>query len=185
MASDIDIDYPGNEAWAAANTGLRSTNAEGTRLADPFISRNFGIFWGGGTSRFLLDGGNEDGDEKDAYILEVIKAGEGEYNMNKVITFTGMRSNAGTKQVPILQADLFGDFREEVIYRDLTSSELRVFTTTIPAIHEGPWAIPASGIPTLWDSHQYRMQVSCQHSAYNQPPWPEWYIGHGMEGIRK
>jgi len=180
MTADVDPDYPGNETWGNSGSGLRASNMEGTRLAGNLSSLNFGIFWGGGVNRFLLDGG----DGSDSFVLEPKKLGKGVYGLEEVTRFTRMRSNAGTKQVPMLQADLFGDFREEVIYRNDMSEHLRIFTTTIPTIHSGPQAIPAEGIPTLRDDHQYWMQILCQHSAYNQPPWPSWFIGYNMRPIK-
>jgi len=42
----------------------------------------------------------------------------------------GYSSNNGTKATPNLSADIFGDWREEVIFRSNDNSSLRIFTTT-------------------------------------------------------
>jgi len=176
MTGDIDPDYPGNEAWAASGVGLiGKIDQDYSRLSGAPGAMTFATFWGGGTSRAFLGGVSVD---------EIVKVRTGVYEARNLITFPGVESNHGTKAVPMLQADLLGDFREEVILREADSSAMRIFTSTIPTIHEGPYAIPVTGIPTLWDNHQYRMQVACQMSAYNQPPWPSWYIGHNMAPIK-
>ena len=185
MAADIDPNYPGNEVWAYPGQGIYTSDGvfltnvlpqgAGGRQS-PF---NFAIYWSGNTSRNLLDGG------VNAYVLAGRRAESGAYVTDLVKVFPGTYSNAGSKQVPMLVADLFGDFREETVYRDATSAALFVTTSTINTVHEGPYAIPETGIPTLMDSHQYAMQILGQHSCYNQPSWPEWFIGHDMEPIRK
>lgn len=94
-------------------------------------------------------------------------------------------STGGTKEAPCLQTDLFGDWREEVIFYDCdtTATETRtatsktygevtiewpvkqfyltVFTTTIPTAHKLPW---------LRDDHVYDMAIAWQNVGYNQPP---------------
>ena len=98
------------------------------------------------------------------------------------------RTINGTKENPNLQTDLFGDWREEVIFYDYdvtgtttksVSSKsvndgepfdyewenrqyyLTVFTTTIPTEHKLPW---------LRDDHAYDMSIVWQNVGYNQPP---------------
>jgi len=82
------------------------------------------------------------------------------------------RSNNGTKSTPGLSADLFGDWREEVILRTVDNKSLRIFTTTIPTNHR---------FITLMQEPIYRLGVAWQNVAYNQPPHPGFYIGDEME----
>ena len=70
-------------------------------------------------------------------------------------------SNNGTKSTPALSADIFGDCREEVIWRTIDNKELRVYTTTIPTKHRF--------YPFMHDP-QYRLSIAWQNVAYNQPP---------------
>ena len=51
----------------------------------------------------------------------------------RLLTADGAMSNNGTKATPALSADLFGDWREEVIWRAADNTSLRIYTTTIPA----------------------------------------------------
>lgn len=74
----------------------------------------------------------------------------------------------GTKATPCLQADLFGDWREEIILYDASDrSHLNIFTTNIPTDYR---------VPTLMHDHVYRMGVAWQNTAYNQPPHLGYYL---------
>jgi hypothetical protein len=72
----------------------------------------------------------------------------------------------------VLSGDILGDWREEVIWRASNNSELRIYTTTIPA---------ANRIYTLMHDPQYRMQVTSEQTAYNQPPHVGFELGAGMK----
>jgi len=58
-----------------------------------------------------------------------------------------------------------------VIWRETDSSALRLYTTT---------AVTTRRIYTLMHDPQYRMQVSSEQTAYNQPPHTSFHIGNGM-----
>ena len=67
-----------------------------------------------------------------------------------------------TKATPNLQADIFGDWREELIFWDKNdASHLNIFTTNIPTDYR---------VVTLMHDHIYRMGVAWQNVSYNQPP---------------
>ncbi len=72
----------------------------------------------------------------------------------------GCASNNGSKATPALSADIFGDWREEVIWRSADNSELRIYTTTRPTEYR---------FPTLMHDPQYRLSVAAQNVGYNQP----------------
>ncbi len=93
------------------------------------------------------------------------------YGGSSLLSASGCASNNGTKSTPVLTADLFGDWREEVIWRESDNSALRIYTTT---------AVTKRRIYTLMHDPQYRMQVSFEQSSYNQPPHPSFHIGAGM-----
>jgi rhamnogalacturonan endolyase len=73
-----------------------------------------------------------------------------------------------------LTADLLGDWREEVLFRTADNRALRIYTTTIPTNHR---------LPTLMHDRQYRLSVVWQNVAYNQPPHPSFFLGHGMSDV--
>ena len=89
-----------------------------------------------------------------------------------ILADEGARSNNGTKGTPNVQADLFGDWREELAYRSADSSELRIYSTTDETDLR---------IPTLMHDTQYRVAVAWQNTGYNQPPHPSFFIGEGMD----
>ena len=72
------------------------------------------------------------------------------------------------KYTPCLQADIFGDWREEQIYYDGSDfSHLWIFSTP----YESPYRVPC-----LMQDHQYRMATVWQTSGYNQPPHLSYYL---------
>lgn len=166
MAADIDPNYPGSEVWAATITneqhipitGLYSAQGELISTEIP-TSTNFGIWWDGDLLRELQDG---------------IRIDKWDYNNQttvNLLTATGAASNNGTKANPSLQADLFGDWREEIILRSQDSSHLRIYTTTDETDVR---------LRTLMHDPIYRLGVAWQNVAYNQPPHTGFHLGVGM-----
>ena len=91
---------------------------------------------------------------------------------DRLLTATGARSNNTTKGNPSLQADLLGDWREELAFPSSDSTELRIYTTTAPT---------EVRLRTLMHDPMYRTGVARENVAYNQPPHPSFFIGEGME----
>lgn len=156
MAADIDPRYKGAEVWADGSLYSAKGQKLGTTLPS---STNFGIWWDGDLLRELLDSNRID---KWNYTNST--------TMN-LLTASGVSSNNGTKSTPNLQADLFGDWREEVVWRTNDSSALRIYTTT---------AVTDKRIYTLMHDPVYRLGVAWQNVAYNQPPHTGFYLGEGM-----
>jgi len=82
--------------------------------------------------------------------------------------FDGVQFNNGSKSNPCLQADILGDWREEVVVRNRESTELRIYVTTIPTDFR---------IICLMQDIPYRLSVAYQNVGYNQPPETGFYIG--------
>jgi rhamnogalacturonan endolyase len=182
LTADVDPEYPGEEAWSAG--GLGTYSATGVKLAGSISSMNMAIYWDGDTGRELLDGGNNPSVTK-------ITASNGSgsnlrsYSSQPVFTFTGASTNGGTKNNPCLQADILGDWREEVILRSSDNSELRIYTTVEPTVHTGAGAVPESGIPSLMHNKEYRLAVAWQNVAYNQPPHTDFFLGYNMPEVER
>ncbi|SDL70239.1 rhamnogalacturonan endolyase [Paenibacillus sp. OK060] len=156
MAADIDPRYKGAEVWADGGLYTAKGQKIGTTLPS---STNFGIWWDGDLLRELLDSNRID---------------KWDYANSKTVnllTASGVSSNNGTKSTPNLQADLFGDWREEVVWRTNDSSALRIYTTT---------AVTDKRIYTLMHDPVYRLGVAWQNVAYNQPPHTGFYLGDSM-----
>ncbi len=157
VAGDIDPSNRGAEMWWSGSNGL--FNLKGERLGDAPRSTNFLIWWDGDLSRELLDRNHID-----------------KYNVGRIFTAEDCRSNNGSKSTPALSADLFGDWREEVIFRTEDNQNLRIYTTTIPTKHR---------IYTLMHDSQYRLAIASQNVGYNQPPNTSFFLGTDMKKVPK
>ena len=73
-----------------------------------------------------------------------------------------LASNNGTKANPALSADILGDWREEVVWREADNTALRIYTTTIPTPHR---------LYTLMHDRQYRSAIAWQQTGL-QPAAP-------------
>jgi rhamnogalacturonan endolyase len=166
ICMDIDPAHPGNECWASTG-GITNPvgglyNAAGVQIsAVRPRSLNFGLWWDGDLLRESLDGTRIDKWNPQAQRLEPLLDA----------SIHGAASINGTKANPVLSADLFGDWREEVVWRSVNDDALLVFSTTAPTRHR---------ITTLMHDSQYRVQVAAQNAAYNQPPHPSFFLGEGM-----
>ena len=167
MVADIDPAYRGAEAWATGGVGTWTAN--GQKLMDETISSiNSGIWWTGDLHRELLWH-----DWRGSYGVGRIDKWDWETeSLEEMKEFTGTRSNNWTKGNPCLSGDLLGDWREEVVWRATDSSHLRLYATTEPTDHR---------MYTPLHDPQYRTAIARQNSGYNQPPWPSFFLGHGMD----
>ena len=155
VADDIDPNNPGAEVWSGASTSLLSATS-GSVVGKAPASTNFVIYWDADELREIEDG------------TSITKFGGGTLLSCPATTCA---SNNGTKATPVLTADLLGDWREEIIWREADNSALRLYTTTDKT---------ARRIYTLMHDPQYRMQVSAEQTGFNQPPHPGFFIGHNM-----
>jgi rhamnogalacturonan endolyase len=162
VAADIDPTHRGLENWGGPG-GLR--DVKGNTISEKVPSSvNFVIWWDGDLTRELLDKNRIDKWDwiKDTTI--------------NLLTAKNCVSNNGTKSTPCLSADIFGDWREEVIWRTNDNKELRIYTTVIPTPYK---------FYTLMHDPQYRLSIAWQNVAYNQPPHPGFYFGDGMKNPPK
>jgi rhamnogalacturonan endolyase len=158
VAADIDPTHTGFENWGGPG-GLRDVHGKTITEKTP-SSTNFVIWWDGDLTRELLDKNRID------------KWDWKNETTTNLLTAAGCTANNGTKATPCLSADLFGDWREEVIWRSNDNSELRIYTTTIPTNYR---------FYTLMHDPQYRLAIAWQNVSYNQPPHPGFYLGAGMK----
>ncbi len=169
LALDVDPRYRGYEMWASGNTGgmytaqLSTPNAvlgpRGVEISSAKPSINFGVWWDGDLLRELLDG------------TTISKWNWTQGNTTTLLSDSGVASNNGTKATPCLSADILGDWREEVIWRESGNAALRIYTTTIPTTYR---------FYTLMHDRQYREAIAWQNTGYNQPPHPSFFFGDGM-----
>ena len=161
ISLDIDPRYRGFESWVRGADIRGLFNAKGEKISDKTPnSCNFGVFWDGDVLSELLDRNT------------ISKWNWTNETTQSLFTAEGCASNNGTKATPTLSADLFGDWREEVIWRTTDNKELRIYTTTIPTKYR---------FYTFMHDPQYRLSIAWQNVAYNQPPHTSFYIGEGMK----
>lgn len=190
-AGDIDPNFRGYEVWGSTGTipmnftGQNIVEATGKRLADDTIDgfsnfkyrlrdgsfekdagtgkdalgtlpMNFKVYWDGDLLSEFLDGTRVSKWNWEDKLVDVIFDGE------------NCASNGGTKAVPVMSADLFGDWREEIVWKTKDEKSLVVYSTAIPTGYK---------IPTLMQDYYYRSCVAVQNNHYNQPPNAGYYLG--------
>lgn len=176
LAADIVANSRGYEFWSAYG-GMKSYDAEGkdntARNQNPFNaisgkqagsskpSMNFRIYWDGDAQDELLDG------------TTISKYGGSSLGVG-CGSITG-QSNNSTKSTPCLSADIFGDWREELILRSQSDDALYIFSTATTTDYR---------VPTLMHDHTYRMAVAWQNVAYNQPPHLGYYLPDFIESFQ-
>lgn len=167
LAADIDPRYRGFELWSAAEPGVY--NCKGVQISNSKPTSvgggdtyNFRIYWDSDLQDELLD-------------REVINKWNTDGSTSRLITLYNYGGGFinGTKYTPNLSADLFGDWREEVVCKG-GDDALLIFTTTIPTEQR---------LYTLMHDPVYRLGIAWQNVAYNQPPHLGFYIGDGLDSI--
>ncbi|HEY0605975.1 MAG TPA: hypothetical protein VGD58_23830 [Herpetosiphonaceae bacterium] len=173
VAADVDPRFKGAEAWAIGGAWNSPTGglytAQGQQISTSIPPANFAIWWDGDLLRELLDH-----NYSDATGAGVGTIGKWDYQNNTLVnllTADGTLSNNGTKGNPSLQADLFGDWREEVLWRTEDSTALRLYTTPYVTEHR---------FVTLMYDPVYRLGIAWQNIGYNQPPHTSYYLGVDM-----
>jgi len=157
LCADIDPRFPGAEMWSGA-AGLRT--CKGERIGPAPRSANFTIWWDGDLLREILD----------RNLISKWDWTNG--TLLPLLTSTDCAANNGSKATPCLSADLFGDWREEVVWKSRDGKSLHIYTTTFPTQHR---------LPTLMHDPQYRLAVAWQNVGYNQPPHPGFHLGEGIK----
>ncbi len=155
---NIDPRFPGAESWAAG-AGMDGIHDATGKLIVAKRPRgmpiNFGLYWDGDLLRELLDGNR------------IVKWNWETESIDPLLVAHACTSANGSKSTPAVSADVWGDWREEVIWATRDKKELRIYTSTIPTKHR---------LVTLMHDPQYRAAVAWQNTAYNQPPHPSFYL---------
>lgn len=155
MIGDVDPAVRGIENWAI---GMQS--AGGTKLSATAPGTNMSIRWAADMTTQIVSGS---GNQTPA--IEDWKRG-------RLLTAEGTRTNNSTKGTPSLVADVFGDWREELLVRTADSSAIRMYLSTEVTHHK---------LYTLMHDPQYRAEVARQNTAYNQPSYTGFYFASDMD----
>ena len=167
VAADIDGNHRGFEYWHIFNRAVR--DIKGNVISNQLPSCNFRIYWDGDLQDELLANRGR------PYFPSFIEKWDGEKavplslsNGQHIADMGHSASCNWTKATPCLQADLFGDWREELILWDSSdAAHLNIFTTNIPTTY---------AVPTLMHDNIYRLSICWQNTAYNQPPHLGYYL---------
>lgn len=146
---------PGNnsaEFWGARSGSI--FDGSGNEIGSSSnLAVNFVINWDGDLETELLDG---------TVITKWTSGG-----ISKLLSPSGVAACNGTKNTPNLTADLFGDWREELVLHSEDSSALRIFSTPYETDYR---------LFTLMHDVQYRTSVAAENTAYNQPPHTSFFL---------
>jgi len=144
----------GDDTAASCSSGAGSVNCATGAAGAPNAGSNFLIYWDADEWRELESG------------TSITKVGGG-----TLLSCSTCGSNNSSKSTPTLTADLIGDWREELVLRESSNANLRVYTTT---------EVTKRRIYTLMHDPTYRAQVAFENSAYNQPPHTGFRISPNM-----
>ena len=167
IAGNFSNEYPGAQFITSRDSqSLISTVTNGhldgaTPTWD--VAQNFRIFWDGDLLDETFNYQNGKNTEGTVY----------KFKQGAIKVFEGTMTNNDTKGTPCMQADIFGDWREEVIMRTADNKAIRIYTTTIPTEHR---------LYTLLHDPQYRNAMVWQMNGYNQTPHVSYFVGE-LEGI--
>lgn len=163
IVADIDPNADGPVIYGAGGTGMwlntvgdnwEKINSNGATIAFP-------IWWTGDLLRELGEGIYANSPTG----YKVVKY---DWN-NKKFNQLFFVNEVWASRRPLLQCDIIGDWREELLLAEKDGSRIRLYTTNIPTEYN---------LTTLMHDPKYRLDIATQPSGYSQPPWPGYYIGH-------
>lgn len=163
IVADIDPTAEGPVIYGAGGTGMwLNTKSEEWEKIDPSgATIAFPIWWTGDLLRELGEG---------IYASEPTGYKVVKYDWeNKKFNQLFFVDNVLSSRRPLLQCDIIGDWREELLLAEEDGSRIRLYTTNIPTEYN---------LTTLMHDPKYRLDIATQPSGYSQPPWTGYYIGH-------
>ncbi|MGP4115260.1 rhamnogalacturonan lyase [Streptomyces sp. 4N509B] len=169
MVGDVRPDVPGLETWASvpqqsSETGLWSAAGENLGGATP--GTNMSIRFAGDLTTQTVEGAETDAAPSPRIV---------DFRRGTLLTADGSLTNNGTKGNPALVADVFGDWREELLVRTADSSAIRIHVSTEVTEHK---------LYTLMHDPQYRADVARQQTSYNQPAYTSFYLASDTDFSR-
>ncbi len=159
MIGAVLPDVRGLQVWSKGMFDCR-----GNRLNAPEPSTNARIFWLGDLTTQVTDTPDYLHSHKTGRVCDLIRG--------TVLEPQNTLTNNGTKGNPCLIADIFGDFREELLLRTEDSNAIRIYTST---------DVTPYRLPTFLHDPQYRCGVAWQNNCYNQPVWPSFHYAPHMD----
>lgn len=171
LAGDFIPTHYGSEFWSSEDN-LAHSCADNSTVAEKKGDTNFRIYWTDDTFDQTFDGRYDSNTLKSSPRIRRWNGSSFETIM-EFNSYGEPQSCNTTKATPCLQADILGDWREELIMyqyeSDYSSStvNLMIFSTPVESTHK---------VTCLMQDHVYRMGVAWQNVAYNQPPHLGYYL---------
>lgn len=163
MIGDVRADVPGIEVWASMPGGTEASgllSATGDILSSAIPGTNMSIRWSPDLTTQIVNGSGTATPTID------------DWARGRLLTADGTLTDNGTKGNPSLVADVFGDWREELLVRTADSTALRIFTATEVTTHK---------LTTLMHDVQYRAETARQQTTYNQPAYTSYYLASDLD----
>ncbi len=139
-------------------------DCKGNRLPDKVLGTNQSIRFAADLSTQVIDGVD--------YIHEKHTGIVNDNTHGILLQPEGVLTNNGTKGNPCLVADIFGDFREQLLLRTEDSSAVRIYTSLEVTHHK---------LFTLMHDVMYRTGIAWQNNCYNQPCYTKFYYAGDMD----
>lgn len=159
MIGDVSPNVRGLSVWVDD-----MYDCKGNRLPDRPLGTNASIRWAADLTTQILDGAD--------YMHERQTGVINDNTHGVMLKPEGTLTNNSTKGNPCLVADIFGDFREELLLRTADSSAIRIYTNTEITGHK---------LFTLMHDIMYRTGVAWQNNCYNQPCYTKFYYAGDMD----
>lgn len=173
LAADFIPENRGYEFWSSADSNTHDC-ATGNAVMAKKADTNFRIYWTGDPYDQTFDGRYDAATGKSSpRIRSYNTAGKNIITFQEFAAYGSPSACNTTKATPCLQADLLGDWREELImyqYEADWSSptcKILIYSTPEPTSYK---------VPCLMQDHLYRMGIVWQNSSYNQPP----HLGYSL-----
>ena len=186
MACDFIPSNKGSEFWSSFPTAVDASGnvtakdqrtfscTTGAEVYSKMADTNFRIYWTGDPFDQTFDGRyDSDTGVSSPRIRSWNTASKNILTFQEFADWGKPQTVNTTKATPCLQADLMGDWREELIMinyeADWSAStcDLLIYSTPEPTNYK---------VPCLMEDHVYRMGIAWQNASYNQPP----HLGYSL-----
>ncbi len=174
LAADFVPSNDGFEFWSSQDSYSRSCT-NGSTVLTKKADTNFRIYWTGDPYDQTFDGHYDSNTGKSSPCIRAYNTSTKGIDYVQYFADYGSPSTCNTtKATPCLQADILGDWREELIMfeyeSDYSASNCKLLIYSTP--EETKYKVPC-----LMEDHVYRMGVAWQNSSYNQPP----HLGYKLD----
>ncbi|MCC8088720.1 MAG: hypothetical protein LIO79_05595 [Rikenellaceae bacterium] len=167
LIADIDPNVPGCEMWTSegdvydvnGNFLYTIDDIGGSRWGATFYTTN-AIWWTGSLNRQFFA----------RTMIDEYIPGSGISRVN-TLSFLGVDYTNDTKGTPAFYGDIFGDWREEIIFPSSDHTEIRIIST--PHVTEYRF-------PYLMSDHIYHLSTIHQNVGYNPPTHLGYYLGSDL-----